>query len=115
MRRLCPPTALEELLAHLADLVAEQVIDKLRAADLDDYVDQASSPLGRRRHINAIRFGELRGAQIGRRYLATKADVEAFISKTTTKRSAQKPEATSRTDLEQELGLVPNDKPHPED
>ena len=101
--------ALDALLGVLADRIAERVVDKLRAGNLDGYVDQAASPLGRRRHIDAIRAGALPGIQVGRRYLALRKDVEEYIAKTTvtkTKRPAFKPKASSIGDLERELGLV---------
>ncbi len=67
------------LLEALAEAIAARVVDKLRAGDLAGYVDQSASPLGRRRHINAIRSGALPGLRVGRRYLARQADVEAFV------------------------------------
>ena len=68
------------IFAALADAIADRVVDRLRSGDFADYVDQASSPLGRRRHIVAIRTGALRGKQLGRRYLASRADVDAFMA-----------------------------------
>ena len=112
-----PDSELFALLDQLADRIADRVVDRLRAGDMKDYVDQVASPLGRRRHIDAIRSGALPGIQVGRRYLALRADVEAFVSKanlTKTKRPATKPKAPSITDLERELGLVPTSR-NPED
>lgn len=99
------PDPLEAILNQLADRIADRVVDKLRAGNLDQYVDQVGSPLGRRRHIDAIRSGALPGILVGRRYLALRKDVEALIAKNT-KRSAPKPQASGVEQLEEELGLV---------
>jgi hypothetical protein len=68
--------SLAAFLDDLAQLLAERVVAHLRATDLPGYIDQSASPLGRRRHIEAIRSGKLRGVRVGRRYLARKEDVD---------------------------------------
>jgi hypothetical protein len=72
--------ALDGLLDLIADAVARRVVDRLRSNDDPDWVDQATSPLGRRRHIAAIRSGELKGLRVGRRFIAHKRDVEALVA-----------------------------------
>jgi hypothetical protein len=76
---LAAPT-LGAFLDELARQIAARVVDQLRATDLPGYVDQSVSPLGRRRHIAAIRSGNLPGVRIGRRYLARQDDVERFMA-----------------------------------
>lgn len=68
--------ATDILLERICERVAELVVDKLRAGDFE-MIDQASSPLGRRRHIAFVRGGG--GIQIGRRYLATKEAVDKHV------------------------------------
>lgn len=68
--------ALAGALDVLAELVAAKVVDRLRAGDQPDMVDQSKSPLGRRRHIAAVRrlvaAGEQGAAIVGRRYLLSR-------------------------------------------
>lgn len=87
------------------------MVEKLRAGDLN-MVDQESSPLGRRRHINAIRSGQLKGNQVGRRWLASKQDVDAYLDSLRAKRRERKGEAPdsnsaspTKEQLAAELGL----------
>jgi hypothetical protein len=86
---------IDAMVDQLAEQIAARVVEKLRANDFSGYVDQAASPLGRRRHIEAIRSGALRGLRLGRRYLARGEDVDAFIAS-----SQKSPEApTAKTPL----------------
>ena len=61
--------------------IAAAVVDKLRAGDQPEYFDQHSSPLGPRKHCAAIRSGELEGLQLGRRWLARRVDVGAYVAR----------------------------------
>jgi hypothetical protein len=76
--------ALAAALDVLADLVAAKVVAQLRAGDQPDMVDQTKSPLGRRRHINAVRrlvaAGEQGAAQVGRRYLLSRDRLSAELA-----------------------------------
>jgi hypothetical protein len=67
-------TLLDELVIELAVRVADKL--KLNAPG---YFDQTNSPLGPRHHIAAISSGNLPGLKLGRRYLATAADVDAYV------------------------------------
>lgn len=102
-------TAIDGLMDDLAEILAERVVRKLTAATVSDYVDQASSPLGPRRHIAAIKSGKLAGVRVGRRYLAHRKDVEELVAQK--RRQARPPErlATIEVDavdaLAAELGL----------
>jgi len=69
------------LLEELAREIAVRVVDHLRATDVPGYLDQSTSPLGRRRHIAAVRSGRLPGIRIGRRYLARSEDVDAYVAR----------------------------------
>lgn len=50
-------------------------------SDATDWVDQYHSPLGRRAHIEAIKSGQLPGYRIGRRMLARRSDLDAFVKR----------------------------------
>lgn len=81
--------------------IARAVVAELQAGIAPDHVDQHSSPLGPRRHVAAIRSGKLKGVQVGRRWLAKREDVDAYVatlSKTKRKRSAEE-------ELAAELGI----------
>lgn len=67
-------------IAALLEELAEE-FRKLELAQTEDLVDQARSPLGRRRHCQLVRSGAIPGRKVGRRWLARRADVEAFITK----------------------------------
>lgn len=82
------------LFERLVDRVLDRAIDRLLQRLHEpgsDYVDQSSSPLGSRRHISAIRDGKLPGVQVGRRYVARAADVNAFIRNSPTECIADEP------------------------
>lgn len=98
---------LDGLLDTLAERVAQLVVDKLSAGNFAGYVDQAASPLGRRRHIRAVRSGELRGVQVGRRYLARREDLESYVANVAAAPKKTKPDR--RAQLLDELGLEEED------
>jgi hypothetical protein len=76
---------LHAALAILAREVARAVVAELRAGEVD-MVDQTASPLGRRRHIAAVRArvgsGAPGAAIVGRRYLLARDALESELSKT---------------------------------
>jgi hypothetical protein len=98
---------LEEAIRVLAREIAREVVSELRAGELD-MIDQSASPLGRRRHIAAVRArvssGAPGGAIIGRRYLLSREAIEAELVRVSgAKRSAPKLEAVN--DLLDRYGL----------
>lgn len=100
---------LDALLDALADRIAERVVKRLSTGGLDGFIDQAGSPLGRRRHIEAVRSGVLPGVRIGRRYLARREDVERFVGAGSSSRSEGG--AVAQADrLAAELGLIAKKK-----
>jgi hypothetical protein len=109
-KRSAPPPdlyeAVELLARFVAPIIARAVVLELQAGTMPDHVDQHTSPLGSRRHIGAIRSGTLAGAQVGRRWLAKREDVETFIAsipkQKTTKAAGKSPEEL----LAAELGIA---------
>jgi hypothetical protein len=86
-------SAAEALLKALAVEVARAVVAELRAGDQPGMVDQAGSPLGRRRHIAAVRarvaHGEAGAAIVGRRYLLAREALDAELATIAGKRPAK--------------------------
>lgn len=75
---------LEGALALLAREIAREVVAALRAGEAPGMVDQSASPLGRRRHIAAVRrrVGAEEGgaAIVGRRHLLSREALEAELA-----------------------------------
>lgn len=88
-----------DLLRQLARLVAREVVAELTA---DDWVDQTASPLGNRRHVRLLKSGTIPGRQLGRRWLARRADIDAYLA--TPKAKAAKEPKTADS-IAKELGL----------
>ena len=65
----------------LAEAVAELVSAHVsKGAAAAEWVDQTSSPLGRRRHLELVRRGVLAGRKEGRRILVRRADLDAYLA-----------------------------------
>ena len=74
IRRLAD--AQREQAAALADLAASfEAVD----SSAGDYVDQTSSPLGRRAHLAAVREGRLPGRKVGKKVLVTVEAMRAYV------------------------------------
>jgi len=101
-------TLFERLVDRVADRVADRLLQRLQGTG-SDYVDQVTSCLGPRRHIAAIRSGKLPGSQIGRRYIARAADVDAFVRNSPAECIADEP-ADEVDELAAELGLQKPEK-----
>lgn len=95
---------LAQLLDQLVERIADRVVQKLQGGAGSGYVDQSTSPIGPRRHIDAIRSGKLRGVQVGRRYVARVADVEAYVRDSSVELASSEP-ADEVDALAEELGL----------
>jgi hypothetical protein len=99
---------LDRIRSYVAALLATQ------SAANDTYLDQKTSPLGPRRHIQAIRSGELPGFVRGRRWLARADDVREFarrlgerqVSRRQTQTGAATTGQSTVDELASELGFV---------
>jgi len=111
-------SALAEVLATFARLVAQEVVRELRSGP-SDLVSQANSPLGKRRHCAAVRDrvtrGDAGGCIVGRVYYLTPAALQEELAKgkAPKRRAASasaKPTAAAPRDelavLRAELGIV---------
>jgi hypothetical protein len=99
----------EAALDALAGIVAAKVVALLRAGDMPGMVDQAGSPLGRRRHMAAVRARVQRGAHgaaiVGRRHLLARDLLEAELA-AVSKRAKKQPAASDElADLRQRYGF----------
>jgi len=66
-------------LRPLARLLAPLVAAELASAAGEDWIDQETSPLGRRKHRELAKRGAFPAHKDGRRWRARRADVDAFI------------------------------------
>jgi len=77
-------SALDDVLATFARLVAQEVVRELRSGP-SDLVSQANSPLGKRRHCAAVRDrvtrGDAGGCIVGRVYYLTPAALQEELAK----------------------------------
>lgn len=69
-----------EIVQLLARLLVPHVAEELRRSSADDWVDQTTSPLGRRRHCELARRSAFPAFRDGRRWRARRADVDAYIT-----------------------------------
>jgi hypothetical protein len=58
----------------------------------DEWLDQKTSPLGRRAHCEAARAGRLRAKKIGGRWLAKRADIDQYIEQYGSRPAAERPD-----------------------
>lgn len=66
-------------LRPFARLLAPLVAAELASAAGEDWIDQETSPLGRRKHRELAKRGAFPAHKDGRRWRARRADVDAFI------------------------------------
>src|SRR5262245_46482863 len=67
------------LLATAIEEIVEATLD-MKGEGSGEWVDQATSPLGRRRHCALVRAGKLPACRDGRRVLVRRADIEAYLA-----------------------------------
>lgn len=68
-------------LATGLDLALRSIQQLLEAPDPDEWVDQTTSPLGRRAHCAAVRRGDLRAHKVKGKVLVRRQDLDAYIEK----------------------------------
>lgn len=60
----------------------DRIIDALEKAPRpDDWIDQEHSPLGKAKHIEKVRTGEIPGVRDGKQYLVRRSDLDAYLAK----------------------------------
>lgn len=93
---------------ELAETIADRVLDRLRDGG-HGWHDQSASPLGRRRHIAAVRRRVASGAGgaviIDRRHLLSRDALGEELETI-----GAKPEADAHAELKRELRLVGGDR-----
>jgi hypothetical protein len=75
------PPALLALLEPLVALLAERVASRVQRPPADDYVDARSSGLGARVFRRAARAGGFPVFLVGRKWVARRQDVSAYIER----------------------------------
>jgi hypothetical protein len=106
-------SALDDVLATFARLVAAEVVRELRSGP-SDLVSQAASPLGKRRHCAAVRArvsrGDPGGCVVGRTYYLTPAALQEELAKgKAPKRRVARAKTPARDEFAElcdELGIV---------
>ena len=58
-------------------------------ASASEWIDQHSSPLGKRPHLEAVRRGDLKAVKVGRRVLVRRGDIESFLESSPSRRRAR--------------------------
>lgn len=104
-------SGLEALVDELAERVAAIVLDRLRAGACPGWVDQASSPLGRRRHCSVVRCRQARGEAgasiVGRRHLLSAEALAEELGRATGEGAAPAAKASGvREELARELAQL---------
>jgi len=69
--------AKQMIAAGIEELVRVEVSKGQAAAE---WIDQGSSPLGRRRHLDLVRNGALPGTRSGKLVLVRRADLDAYLA-----------------------------------
>jgi hypothetical protein len=98
-----------QALDALADLIAERVWVRFQQGT-PDMVDQSKSPLGNRRHCNAVKRrvgnGEPGAARVGRRYLLTPEALAEELHRLGQGPPPKRRGESVADELRRELGLI---------
>lgn len=73
-------TTADAVLDLIVEMVAERVVARLGSTPTNEYYDQRTSPLGRRRFLEAARRGAFPSTKQGKLVLARRADVDRWIA-----------------------------------
>lgn len=95
-------SAIDALEAGLTMVVA--ALRKLRTSE--DWVDQKSSPLGRRRHLEAVRRGALKGHRVNGLVLVRRADIDKYIAEHRVQPSPSRAAEAARHDARDQVDEV---------
>jgi excisionase family DNA binding protein len=78
---LTPEARIDRAKRLLVEAVGEMVDAQIaKGVSGTEWIDQATSPLGRRRHLRLVRQGVLRGVREGRRVLVRRKDIDAYLA-----------------------------------
>ncbi len=67
-------SALEQ---HIRAIVREEI--QATSAQDDDWVDQTSAPIRRKKFLELVRQGELQGRKVGRQVLVRRSELDAYL------------------------------------
>jgi hypothetical protein len=71
----------------------------------DEWIDQKTSPLGRRAHCEAARAGRLRAKKIRGRWLAKRADIDEYIEQYGSRAPVERPDVDDATAIAEILAF----------
>jgi excisionase family DNA binding protein len=95
--------ATERLAAALRDFI---VLNQMVTASGEDWIDQAASPLGRKRHLELARDGLIPSSRVGRKVLMRRRDIDEFLHRHGPAAQAEeRAEVEVATDVMASLGL----------
>jgi excisionase family DNA binding protein len=101
-RELAGAALLAAIDRYLKVVIAER-------ATADEWVDQETSPLGRRAYLKAVRRGDLKATKVGRRVLVRRSDLDAFFQRCPSRRPPPGPVSTeARTPEEVAASVLTN-------
>ena len=73
-------SGLRERIHAAAARFADELVTAIETHDgAAEWVDQNTSPLGKRRHLDAVRRGDLSASKEGKRVLVKRSELEAYI------------------------------------
>ncbi len=68
----------------------DEIVDALESTAAPEWIDQKSSPLGRRRHLELARSGVLKSTKDAGRVLIRRTDIDRYLEKKTVIRVDEK-------------------------
>ena len=68
-------------LRHKLHALIDELVDAIEAVSVPDWVDQKTSPLGRRRHLTLARTGVLKSTKDAGRVLIRRVDIERYLER----------------------------------
>jgi hypothetical protein len=100
-----------EVLVGLAAWIRQIVRDEIGVPDPSDWIDQYASPLGKRRHLELVRAGLLKGRKDGKTVYVRRGEIDAYLEAHAV---APKSQPACDGDVDRELKLlgfeVPDDE-----
>ncbi len=95
------------ILDALLDAIADRVVERMgeRSARDIEFVDQTTAPIARASYLKAAAKGSFASSKIGRRVVAKRADVLAWIE--SRRRATRAAPTDDEADLRRAYGLAP--------
>jgi hypothetical protein len=110
-RSLREPIAAEDLIGGLVAFIRNVVREEVGKPDPNEWIDQHESPLGKRRHLELVRGGLLKGRKDGKSVFVRRGEIDAYLeAHAVTPKNTPEPEGDVDRELKK-LGFeVPDDE-----